>query len=319
MAMKAIGQEKKQAAPSDKKPRKKVKYILVASGVIVVLLVGGGFLFFRLKGNNFANFPQNTDFSQTASASLDAVTAYGVINIGSIEETLEIENLTTNLQIEKILFSTGDRVTEGTALLTFTEDSVASALEELSENLKEADLAYRAGAIEYEQSLITAKFNYDSTILKGKQADAVYEETVATLKSNLESATKTYNEAVEQLAAYKDAQANDTYYTEYNVAYYKQLYEENLAVLKTKMEEWGVSWAEVTGGGGMGGNSGGMGGNSGDNSNNNNDTNGNDFGGDNNGGDFGGDFGGNGFNMDGSFNPQPTADCKQRRYPLRQP
>ena len=53
------------------------------------------------------------------------------------------------------------------------------ARKELERALEDAELAYRTGAIEYEQNLITAEYTRDSAILTGQQAKDVYDETVA--------------------------------------------------------------------------------------------------------------------------------------------
>lgn len=234
---------------SPKQRGKKKPLVLVIAVVGIVIVIGVVAFFLKIKSSiKDQNIRQS--FTEMAASTTDAVTAYGVINIGTIEETLDIDDMSTSLKIEEILFSSGDTVNAGDALVRFSEDSVEEALEEITANLREADLAYRAGAIEYEENLITAKYNYDSTILSGEQADEVYKETVASLKSTLESAKETYNNAVEELAEYKDAQANNTYYTKYQVEYYQQVYDENYKILTEKMEEWGVSWPEITGGGG---------------------------------------------------------------------
>lgn len=233
----------------EKKPRKKWVIVLCIGIAVVVALVAGVLVFMKMKfknpmGNNGDRPQFGSGYASTSG--IDMVTAYGVINVGTIEETLEVENLTTGLKVEEILVSSNDVVSAGDPLVRFSSDSVEAALEELQQNLREKELAYRSGAIEYEQKLITAKYIYDSTILKGEQADAIYNETVADLKSSLESATKTYNEAVALLAEYQDAGATNKYYTEYNVEYYKKIYDENYALLQTKMTEWGVDWTEVT-------------------------------------------------------------------------
>jgi len=239
--------EKVPEAKIEKKPGKgkKVLIVLVAFVLLIAMAI---FLFLKIKAKKTEqNIQQN--LTELASSTEGSVTAYGVINIGSTEETLDIENMTSTLDIEEIMFASGDSITAGDALIRFSEESVAEALSELSKNLREKELSYRSGEIEYEQSLITAQYTYDSTILKGQQADAVYNETVANLKDSLQSATDTYTDAKEQLAEYKNAQANNTYYTDYQVEYYKSVYDENLAILQKKVDEWGVAWEEITRGG----------------------------------------------------------------------
>lgn len=231
-----------------KQKGKSKKKIIIPVIVIMVLIIAAGVVIFLRFNNNKGKAGREQDFQEVLRENnIDAVTAYGVINIDSVEETLEIENMTTNLVIEEVLFSTGDYISEGDALVKLNADSVAEAGEELEKTLRGKDLAYRSGKIEYEQNLISAKYDYDSTILKGEQADEVYKETVQSLKNTLESSKKTYEDAKEQLAKYLDAQENNTYYTDYNVEEYKRVYDDNYQVLIKKMEEWGVPWSDVTG------------------------------------------------------------------------
>ncbi|MGN0402011.1 MAG: hypothetical protein ACI4HQ_07085, partial [Acetatifactor sp.] len=231
--------------------RKRKRFIILGS-IAVIILSMGTILVLKFSSPPVAeNSSSRSQYADGLSGMTtgDAVTAYGVIQFGMVQETLDIQNMISNLQIEEIMVSSNDTVTAGDALVRFSEESVEESLKELTTNLREKELAYRAGMIEYEQSLITAKYSYESTILKGKQADAVYQETVAELKSSLESATKTYNESVALLEEYKAAEETDQYRTDYQVDYYRQLYDENLALLIAKMEEWGVAWEDVTRGG----------------------------------------------------------------------
>lgn len=69
----------------------------------------------------------------------------------------------------------------GDPVLKLSEESVEAARTELEEALSDADLKYRAGLIEYEQSRITAKYTYDAAVLSGSQAKEEYEEALANL------------------------------------------------------------------------------------------------------------------------------------------
>ena len=108
----------------------------------------------------------------------------------------------------------------------------------------------RAGAIEYEQNKITAQYDYQSSLLAGEQASEVYQETIEGLTDSVTKAEEELADAKEQIEEYS-SYVNDTSYRSYfKVDEYQALYDENLQVLKDKMEEWGVSWEQVTGSGG---------------------------------------------------------------------
>ncbi len=231
---------------------------VVALAIIVCVL---GIRLFRrdLPSVDFEQMPQGGFHTETMQG--DMVGAYGVTSIGVIEETLPISDLDNPLEIAEVYISSGDEIEAGKALFRLTKESVAAVREELEEEYQEADLAYRAGVIEYEQSKITAYYEKENTLLTQKQAEEVYEETIANLYDSVEQAKEALTTVRAEIAEYETAISQNTYYEEYQVEYYKSLYDENLQILKDKIAEWGVSWSEVTGGGmgGMGRNMGGEG------------------------------------------------------------
>ena len=180
----------------------------------------------------------------------DMTAASGVTNVGITEETFDVENLTTNLEIEEVYAVSGEEVTAGDKILKLTEESVAEARKELERALEDAELAYRTGAIEYEQNLITAEYTRDSAILTGQQAKDVYDETVASLQSAVTRAEEELQDAEDDIAEYESYVNDGSYKSYFKVDEYQAIYDENLKALTDKMDEWGISWSQVTGGGG---------------------------------------------------------------------
>ena len=236
--------------------RKKGIIILI---IVVLLLVIIGvalyFGFFQQKSQGTGqDWQQQQGEFDLSSVQGDMVAAYGVTSIGMIEETFPITNLENALEIEEVYITSGDSITENTALFKITQESLEAVKTELEEDLRAADLAYRAGVIEYEQSKITAYYEKESTLLSSNQAAAIYEETTSGLYENVQKAKEELEEVQAEIAEYEAAISGNSYYEDYQVEYYKNLYEENRALLTKRVEEWGVSWSEITGGG-MGGNS----------------------------------------------------------------
>ena len=180
----------------------------------------------------------------------DMTAASGVTNVGITEETFDVENLTTNLEIEEVYAVSGEEVTAGDKILKLTEESVAEARKELERALEDAELAYRTGAIEYEQNLITAEYTRDSAILTGQQAKDIYDETVASLQSAVTRAEEELQDAEDDIAEYESYVNDGSYKSYFKVDEYQAIYDENLKALTDKMDEWGISWSQVTGGGG---------------------------------------------------------------------
>lgn len=232
-----------------RKHKKKIIIISVSLIVVIVVAVGVAVYFVR-KGNNTQNFRgQGGNGGMGFQITEGMIGASGVTSVGITEEVFPVENLTTGLEVEEVFVSSNDSIEAGAKIAKFSEESIAEAREELEQTLKEADLAYRAGVIEYEQSKITAKYDYDSTVLGGEQAKQIYDETVANLESDVERAKEALEEAREQIAEYESYVNDGSYRSYFKVDEYQAIYDETLGVLMEKMEEWGISWSQVTGGG----------------------------------------------------------------------
>ena len=252
-------EEAEKKGKNDHKRRKKWMIVVL----ILVLAIGGGsvtaVVILHKNGNATAfSMPGNM---AGLTLTEDMVGASGVTNVGITEETFDVENLTTNLEIEEVYAVSGEEVTAGDKILKLTEDSVAEARKELERALEDAELAYRTGKIEYEQNLITAEYTEDSAILTGQQAKEVYDETVASLQSAVTKAEEELQDAEDDIAEYESYVNDGSYKSYFKVDEYQAIYDENLKALTDKMDEWGVGWSQVTGGGGSVQIGGGAGGN----------------------------------------------------------
>ena len=244
---------------NDRKGRK--KWVIVA--LILVLAIGGGSVTAVVilhKNGNAITFSMPGNMAGLTLTE-DMVGASGVTNVGITEETFDVENLTTNLEIEEVYAVSGEDVTAGDKILKLTEESVAEARKELERALEDAELAYRTGKIEYEQNLITAEYTKDSAILTGQQAKEFYDETVASLQSAVTKAEEELQDAEDDIAEYESYVNDGSYKSYFKVDEYQAIYDENLKALTDKMDEWGVGWSQVTGGGGSVQIGGGAGGN----------------------------------------------------------
>ena len=243
--------KKDSVKPQNKKSRK--KWIITA--LVLVLALGGGSVATVMilhKNSNRSEFTLPDNLSElTFTENMTA--ASGVTNVGITEETFDVENLTTELEIEEVYAASGEEVSAGDKILKLTEDSVEEARKELERDLEDAELAYRTGAIEYEQSLITAEYTRDSAILTGQQAKEVYDETVASLQSTVTKAEEELQDAEDNIAEYESYVNDGSYKSYFKVDEYQAIYDENLKALTDKMDEWGVGWSQVTGSGGGGG------------------------------------------------------------------
>lgn len=240
----------KKDTKKENKEKGRKKWVIVA--LVLVLTLGGGSMAAVVilhKDSSQSEFSLPGNMAGLTFTE-DMIAASGVTNVGITEETFDVENLTTGLEIEEVYAVSGEEVSAGDKILKLMEDSVEEARKELERALEDAELAYRTGAIEYEQNLITAKYTKDSTILTGQQAKEVYDETVASLESAVTKAEEELQDAQDDIAEYESYVNDGSYKSYFKVDEYQAIYDENLKALTDKMDEWGVSWSQVTGGGG---------------------------------------------------------------------
>ena len=229
--------------------RKKNKKWIIIALVLVLTLSGGSVATVMILHKNSSRseftLPDNLaglNFTE------DMIAASGVTNVGITEETFDVENLTTVLEIEEVYAASGEEVTVGDKILKLTEDSVEEARKELERALEDAELAYRTGAIEHEQNLITAEYTRNSAILTGQQAKEVYDETVASLQSAVTRAEEELQDVEDDIAEYETYVNDGSYKSYFKVDEYQAIYDENLKALTDKLDEWGISWSQITGG-----------------------------------------------------------------------
>lgn len=230
--------------------KKNKKWIIIA--LVLVLTLGGGSVAAVVilhRNSNRSEFSMPGNMAGLTFTE-DMIAASGVTNVGITEASFDVENLTTELEIEEVYAVSGEEVTAGDKILKLTEDSVEEVRKELERALEDAELAYRTGAIEYEQNLITAEYTRDSAILTGQQAKEVYNETVASLQSAVTRAEEELQDAEDDIAEYESYVNDGSYKSYFKVDEYQAIYDENLKALTDKMDEWGISWSQVTGSGG---------------------------------------------------------------------
>ena len=228
--------------------KKNKKWIIVA--LVLVLTLGGGSVAAVVilhKNNSQSEFSMPGNMAGLTFTE-DMIAASGVTNVGITEASFDVENLTTELEIEEVYAVSGEEVTAGDKILKLTEDSVEEARKELERALEDAELAYRTGAIEYEQNLITAEYTRDSAILTGQQAKEIYDETVASLQSAVTRAEEELQDAEDDIAEYESYVNDGSYKSYFKVDEYQAIYDENLKALTDKLDEWGIGWSQLTGG-----------------------------------------------------------------------
>jgi len=236
-----------------KKKRSKKVYVAVLVLLVFVSTVGVVIYFVKFKNATGSTAETTTDFGNMTMGA-NTVSATGTTAVGMDTEEFEPDYITTELYIEEVYLSTGDEIEANTPILKISDDSITDARAELTAAATDATLAYRAGLIEHEQSKITAKYDYDVSVLTGQQAEDVYNATLASLDSTLADAKQQVTDAEDQIAEYTTALETDSYKEDYQVEEKLAAYNTNLALLQSKVAEWNIPYsAFMSSGASMGG------------------------------------------------------------------
>lgn len=89
------------------------------------------------------------------------------------------EDANKYLEIDEVYAVSGQRVSEGEALFSLTEDSVAAVRRKISSALAEAQIRLSEAKTQYNISLLTAQSTYDSSVTEGNRASADYEAALS--------------------------------------------------------------------------------------------------------------------------------------------
>jgi len=246
---------------SDKGISKKKKILILILVVVVLIVAIGGVLLWIFFGKGAGKNNKNRGYGNGGFGSFTGnsvnintegkVTASGVTNVGTVSETFDVTELETSLKIEKVYVSSGDTLKAGDKILKLSEDSVADARKELQNKLRDAELSYRTGTIEYERDKIAAEYDKDSTKLEGTQADAVYQDSMLDIAQDVESAQSKLDEAKAQIQEYATYLNGDAR-AYFKIDEYQAIYDENYKILTDNMAKWGITWSQVTSGAGGG-------------------------------------------------------------------
>lgn len=159
--------------------KKNKKWIIIA--LVLVLTLGGGsvaavVVLHRNGSQSEFSMPGNM---AGLTFTEDMTAASGVTNVGITEASFDVENLTTELEIEEVYAVSGEEVTAGDKILKLTEDSVEEARKELERALKDAE----DEIAEYESYVNDGSYK---SYFKVDEYQAIYDENLKALTDKLD-------------------------------------------------------------------------------------------------------------------------------------
>lgn len=159
--------------------KKNKKWIIVA--LVLVLTLGGGSVAAVVILHRNGNRSEYSMPGNMAGLTFteDMTAASGVTNVGITEANFDVENLTTELEIEEVYAVSGEEVTAGDKILKLTEDSVEEARKELERALKDAE----DEIAEYESYVNDGSYK---SYFKVDEYQAIYDENLKALTDKLD-------------------------------------------------------------------------------------------------------------------------------------
>lgn len=142
------------------------------------------------------------------------------------DEDEEEETTERYLKVEEVYVAAGQKISQGDALLKFTEDSVSDVRRLLTAALTDAQVSYSEARSEYNLSELQAQLAYEAEQVSGKYAKSIYSHTyqsvadgiqekrleIQILENKREALQESYEEALESyeeaLEAYETAKGD---------------------------------------------------------------------------------------------------------------
>lgn len=242
-----------QRTDTGKKGRRKLAVCFVV--FCTLLAAGGGLYYYQTQTGRGQKQPQRPEMpSGMGAESGGYITASGTTSVGITEETFELGDLDTELEIEEVFLASGDTVEQGAKILKVTEDSLQQARKELTRKVKQADLLYRQGAAESELARMEAQKTHDVTMAESEYIQTDYENSLAEAHKEIDELTEQAEDARKLYEEYYDGVYNDGYAQEYQVAEKKALYEQNEQIYWDTLKAWNIKDKEVNNPSGTGDN-----------------------------------------------------------------
>ncbi len=213
----------------------------ITAGIIVAIIVIGaifsGYLFITKRTGEDAG---RNGMNPSDMAMGDSITASGTTTVGMVEETFDVDDLETTLEIEEVYLNNGDEVEENTAILKVSDESLESAKKELENAAASAEYAYRLGLVDYDEALISAKSTYDQALINANYAGADYDNEIQEKAEEVADLEKQVEDAQELVDEYTASVENDYYYTYYNIAELESELYENFTLLMKLYDDWNI-------------------------------------------------------------------------------
>lgn len=128
----------------------------------------------------------------------------GSSSMGSTSVSTKSEASSVELVVDKVLVTEGQTVNKGDTLMTITQESIDSARALLTKAVQDAELALKQAQIEESETKLSARYEYDTRIAEGKNAQKVYNAALDEIAQNIASLKSQISDLNTQIASSTD-------------------------------------------------------------------------------------------------------------------
>ncbi len=126
--------------------------------------------------------------------------ASGGMTMGSTSVSSSSASSSVELVVAEVFITEGQSVTEGDVIMSMTEESISTARAELTQAVTDAELALKQAQIEESETLLSAKYEYDTRIAEGSAAESTYNAALSEISSNISTLQSQISETESEIA-----------------------------------------------------------------------------------------------------------------------
>ena len=147
----------------------------------------------------------------TLSVSAEDLSYEGTTEMSTIEYSLELDGVTTELVVEEVYVEAGEQLEEGDQILKLTEESYQDALDYYEAAVFRAENTLTDTKREYEQGILEAKSEYEMTKTEADQAEFVREYQEQELADTITAYEEIQPEIEEKISEVQNGINNGSY------------------------------------------------------------------------------------------------------------
>ena len=147
----------------------------------------------------------------TMSVSAENLSYEGTTEMSTVEYSLELDGVTTELVVEEVYVEAGEQLEEGDQILKLTEESYQDALDYYEVAVLRAENTLTDTKREYEQGILEAKSEYEMTKTEADQAEFVREYQEQELADTITAYEEIQPEIEEKISEVQSGINNGSY------------------------------------------------------------------------------------------------------------